>query len=66
MQEHFKSDQTENLVVHKPLDQFSINSLAFHNAHLLQATLPRDMNAPIPLFPNQQQKHYKLTAQLWE
>ncbi|KAF8179337.1 hypothetical protein K438DRAFT_1546625, partial [Mycena galopus ATCC 62051] len=51
---------------HKPLDRFFINSLAFHNAHLLRATLPRDIIAPIPLFLNGQQKHYELAAQLRE
>ncbi|KAJ7879048.1 hypothetical protein B0H14DRAFT_2341661, partial [Mycena olivaceomarginata] len=53
MQEHVESDQIENFVVHKPLDHFFINSLAFHNAHLLRETLPRDLLAPLPLFPDQ-------------
>ncbi|KAJ7812979.1 hypothetical protein B0H14DRAFT_3112205 [Mycena olivaceomarginata] len=64
MQEHVESDHIENFVVHKPLDRFFINSLAFHNAHLLRATLPRDLLAPLPLFPDRQQKHHKLAAQL--
>jgi hypothetical protein len=66
MQERVESDQIENFVVHKPLDRFFINSQAFHNAHLLRATLPRDLLAPIPLFPNRQQKHYDLAEQLRE
>ncbi|KAJ6542998.1 hypothetical protein B0H19DRAFT_1311111 [Mycena capillaripes] len=66
MQERVESDQIENFVVHKPLDRFFINSQAFHNAHLLRATLPRDLIAPIPLFPNRQQKHYDLAEQLRE
>ncbi|KAF8193520.1 hypothetical protein K438DRAFT_2131595 [Mycena galopus ATCC 62051] len=43
MQERVESDQIENFVVHKSLDRFFINSQAFHNAHLLRATLPRDL-----------------------
>ncbi|KAF7378116.1 hypothetical protein MSAN_00235900 [Mycena sanguinolenta] len=66
MQERIESDQTENFVVHKPLDRFFINSHAFHNAHLLRATLPRDLLAPIPLFPDRQRHHYELAGQLRE
>ncbi|KAJ6541428.1 hypothetical protein B0H19DRAFT_1077274 [Mycena capillaripes] len=66
MQERVESDQIENFVVHKPLDRFFINCLAFHNTHRLRATLPRDIIAPIPLCFNPQQKHYELAAQLRE
>jgi hypothetical protein len=66
MQERVESDQIENFVVHKPLDRFFINSHAFHNAHLLRATLPRELLAPIPLFTDRQTKHYELAAQLRE
>ncbi|KAJ7937548.1 hypothetical protein B0H13DRAFT_1852520 [Mycena leptocephala] len=44
MQECVESDQTEKYIVHKPLDRFIINTHAFHNAHLLRATLPRDFS----------------------
>ncbi|KAK7027218.1 hypothetical protein R3P38DRAFT_2623909 [Favolaschia claudopus] len=57
VQERVKSDRTENFIVHKCLDRFIINSHAFHNAHLLRATLPRDLIAPIPLFEERRQKH---------
>ncbi|KAF8214161.1 hypothetical protein K438DRAFT_2009234 [Mycena galopus ATCC 62051] len=66
MQERVESDQIENFVVHKPLDRFFINSQAFHNAHLLRATLPRDLLIPIPLFPDRRKKHNELAAQLRE
>jgi hypothetical protein len=66
MPERVESDQTENFVVHKPLDRFFINSQGFHNAHLLRATLPRDILAPIPLFPDRKAKHQELAAQLRE
>ncbi|KAJ6567837.1 hypothetical protein B0H10DRAFT_2168889 [Mycena sp. CBHHK59/15] len=40
IQECVESDQTENFIVHNSLDRYIINSHAFHNAHLLRATLP--------------------------
>ncbi|KAJ7692327.1 hypothetical protein B0H16DRAFT_1851861 [Mycena metata] len=50
IQERVESDTMENFIEHNPLDRFIINSHAFHNAHLLRATLPRALLAPIPLF----------------
>ncbi|KAJ7671105.1 hypothetical protein B0H14DRAFT_3178540 [Mycena olivaceomarginata] len=41
MQERVESDQIEKYIVHESLDRFIINTHAFHNAHLLRATLPR-------------------------
>lgn len=48
--------------MHKPLDQFIINTNAFHNAHLLRATLPRALIQPIPLFADRKAKHNELAA----
>ncbi|KAJ7766095.1 hypothetical protein B0H16DRAFT_1793006, partial [Mycena metata] len=64
MQERVESDQVEQFIVHEPLDRFFINIHAFHNSHLLRATLPRDLIAPVPLFPDRQAKHYELAARL--
>ncbi|KAJ7245583.1 hypothetical protein C8J57DRAFT_1679671 [Mycena rebaudengoi] len=64
VQERMESDQTENYIVHKPLDRFIVNTHAFHNAHLLLATLPRNLIAPILLFPDRQAKHHELAAEL--
>lgn len=64
MQERVESDQTENFIVHESLDRFIINSHAFHNAHLLRATLPRDLLAPIPLFEDRKVKHEEFAATL--
>lgn len=46
------------------MDRFIINSHAFHNAHLLRAILPRDLLAPIPLFPQRREKHDEFAATL--
>ncbi|KAJ7816202.1 hypothetical protein B0H14DRAFT_3744099 [Mycena olivaceomarginata] len=53
MQERVESDQIEKYIIHEPLDRFIINTHAFHNAHLLRATLPRHLVAPVPLFADQ-------------
>ncbi|KAJ6558925.1 hypothetical protein B0H10DRAFT_2240688 [Mycena sp. CBHHK59/15] len=66
MQERVQSDKTENFIVHKSLERFIINTHAFHNAHLLRATLPRDLVAPIPLVADRRVKHHELAAELRE
>ncbi|KAJ7143259.1 hypothetical protein C8R46DRAFT_1167848 [Mycena filopes] len=66
IQERVESDTMETFIEHNPLDRFIINSHAFHNAHLLRATLPRELLAPIPLFDDRKRKHDELAAQLRE
>ncbi|KAJ7855759.1 hypothetical protein B0H14DRAFT_2264274, partial [Mycena olivaceomarginata] len=65
-QERVESDQTESFIIHNSLNRFFINSHGFHNAHLLGATLPRDLLAPIPLFDNREEKHHELATALRE
>ncbi|KAJ7508792.1 hypothetical protein B0H11DRAFT_1703142 [Mycena galericulata] len=62
MQERVESEKTENFIIHNPLDRYIINSHAFHNAHLLRATLPRNLLAPVPLFEDRRQKHDELAT----
>ncbi|KAJ7349682.1 hypothetical protein DFH08DRAFT_667969, partial [Mycena albidolilacea] len=66
MQERVESDQIEKYIIHQPLDRFFINMHAFHNSHLLRATLPRELVTPILLFPERQAKHCELAANLRE
>ncbi|KAF8176189.1 hypothetical protein K438DRAFT_1552091, partial [Mycena galopus ATCC 62051] len=66
MQERTESDQIEKHIIHKSLDRFLINTQTFHNTHLLHATLPRDLVAPIPLFLDHQATHHELAAELRE
>ncbi|KAJ7062953.1 hypothetical protein C8F01DRAFT_1082526 [Mycena amicta] len=63
-QERVESDKSEAFIIHKPVDRFIINMHAFHNAHLLRATLPRSLWAPVPLFPDRVSKHKEFAAQL--
>ncbi|KAJ7429260.1 hypothetical protein B0H11DRAFT_2167409 [Mycena galericulata] len=64
MQERVKAEKTENFIIHNPLDRYIINSHTFHNAHLLRATLPRNLLAPVPLFEDRRQKHDELATVL--
>ncbi|KAJ7480287.1 hypothetical protein B0H11DRAFT_2421034 [Mycena galericulata] len=64
MQERVEAEKTENFIIHNPLDRYIINSHTFHNAHLLRATLPRNLLAPVPLFEDRRQKHDELATVL--
>ncbi|KAJ6555775.1 hypothetical protein B0H19DRAFT_902080, partial [Mycena capillaripes] len=60
MQERVESDFTDVFIVHQPLEQFIVNTHAFHNAHLLRQALPRELTVPTPLFADCKAKHYEL------
>lgn len=50
--------------MHSALDRYFINFHALHNAHLIRATLPRDLLAPIPYFEDRKAKHEEFAAEL--
>ncbi|KAJ7053540.1 hypothetical protein C8F01DRAFT_941604, partial [Mycena amicta] len=64
MQERVQSDKTENFIVHTSLERYIINMHSFHNAHLIRATLPRTLWAPVPLFSDRKSKHDEFAASL--
>ena len=64
MQERVESGLLKTYIEHQPLERFVINTHAFHNAHLLRATLPRSLVAPILLHQDRQAKHIKIAANL--
>lgn len=64
LQEHIDSGITENYIEHKPLDCFLINTHAFHNAHLIRATLPRDLTVPIAFAANRRSHHDQIAQKL--
>jgi hypothetical protein len=64
MQERVESGLFKTYIEHQPIEQFVINTHAFHNAHLLQATLPRSIIVPIPLYQDQEAKHIEIAGNL--
>lgn len=53
MQERVQSGVTETFIIHNTvIDRYLINLHALHNAHLVRATLPRDLTVPIPYAPD--------------
>lgn len=64
MQEHVESGLTKSYIEHKAIEHFVINTHAFHNAHLLCATLPRSLVAPILLHQDRQAKHIEIAGSL--
>jgi len=64
LQERVESGLTETVIEHHAVDRFVINTHAFHNAHLLRATLPRSLVAPIPLYQDRKAKHTEIAGKL--
>jgi hypothetical protein len=64
MQEHVESGLLEAFIEHQVIECFIINTHAFHNAHLLYASLPRSLVIPIPLHQDQEEKHIEITGNL--
>ncbi|KAF8879345.1 hypothetical protein CPB85DRAFT_1497712 [Mucidula mucida] len=59
-QEQQDSEVTENFIEHQPLDRYFINTHAFHNAHLVRATLPRSLTVPLPIVDDRKAFHSEL------
>jgi hypothetical protein len=64
MQERVQSGLFKTYIEHQPIEQFVINTHAFHNAHLLQATLPRSIIVPIPLYQDREANHIEIAGNL--
>ncbi|KAF8899971.1 hypothetical protein CPB85DRAFT_1163009, partial [Mucidula mucida] len=63
-QEHRKTLVMESFIEHRELEQHFINLHVFHNAHLIQALLPRHLTVPVPLFTNRCAFHNEQAATL--
>ena len=64
MQERVESGFLKTYIEHQPIDRFVINTHAFHNSHLLRASLPRSLIAPVQLYENRVEKHYEIARNL--
>jgi hypothetical protein len=64
MQERVESGLMKSYIEHQALERFVINTHAFHNTHLLRATLPRSLVMPIPLHQDRQAKHVEISGRL--
>jgi len=64
MQERIESGLMKSYIEHQALKHFVINTHAFHNAHLLHATLLCSLVVPIPLHQDQQVKHIEIAGRL--
>jgi len=64
MQEWILSEKTKAYIEHKPVDRYLVNTHAFHNVHLIRATLPRHLTIPIPYAEDRQAHHIQIAAKL--
>ena len=64
MQERVESGLVKSYIEHQPLKCFIINTHAFHNAHLLCATLLHSLVVPILLHQDRQVKHIEIAESL--
>ncbi|KAF9464228.1 hypothetical protein BDZ94DRAFT_1355980 [Collybia nuda] len=62
MQERVASGNTETFIVHQPVDRYIMNTHGLHNTHLIRATLPRNLIAPIPFTAGRESHHHKIAA----
>jgi len=63
-QERIDSRVTEAFIVHNQHERYLINTHALHNAHLVRATLPRDLTRPIAFAPNREPHHITTAKEL--
>ena len=64
MQERRATANTDMHIEHQDVDRWILNTLSFHNAHLIRQMLPRSLWAPIPLHIDRQSKHAEFATSL--
>ena len=54
----------EPVITHKLLDEYVVNTMSLHNAHLLQKAIPHTLMSPVPLIPpaQHQSEHTRAVA----
>jgi hypothetical protein len=64
-QEREACARTESFLEHKEeIERFFVNRYAFHNAHLLRASLPQPLVDVIPVSTDRDALHHRLAAEL--
>jgi hypothetical protein len=64
IQERVESNITEQFIEHKPLDEYLINTHAFHNAHLIREILPHNLTVPIAFRADRHAHHTQIAVDL--
>ncbi|KAJ6609282.1 hypothetical protein B0H10DRAFT_1954712 [Mycena sp. CBHHK59/15] len=64
IQEQSAMRKRQKVILHRDTNIYFINMHALHNADLLRDTLPRNLTAPIPYFPDHDAKHKEFAALL--
>ncbi|KAJ7840157.1 hypothetical protein B0H14DRAFT_2360807, partial [Mycena olivaceomarginata] len=64
VQERHATGRKQTGIKHSDTDIYFINMHALHNADLIRDTLPRDLTAPIPCFPDRDAKRKEFAALL--
>jgi len=64
MQERTQATVMESYIEHKPLDEYLINTHAFHNAHLIREILPRELTSPVRFRVDRHSYHLEIASQL--
>jgi len=64
MQERVQATVIESYIEHKLLDEYLVNTHAFHNAHLIREALPQNLMAPIPFCIDRHSYHLGISPQL--
>ena len=54
----------EPVITHKLLDEYVVNTMSLHNAHLLRKAIPHTLMSPVPLIPpaQHQSEHTRAVA----
>ncbi|KAG6819456.1 hypothetical protein H0H93_011666 [Arthromyces matolae] len=64
VQERIQTTVHALTIAHEKSDLYLINMHAFHNAHLIRASLPRDLTEPTPYLADRMTSRKKIAAQL--
>ncbi|KAJ7772761.1 hypothetical protein B0H14DRAFT_3589979 [Mycena olivaceomarginata] len=64
VQERHATSRKQTGIKHSDTDIYFVNMHALHNADIIRDTLPRDLTAPIPCFPDRDAKRKEFAALL--